>query len=75
MDSGNEDVPTASREAICRNCGRDITNRGDDGVVYKTFKHTEGVQRGLIRCWPGDTGKPYGLNAEPEIKEAESKNG
>jgi hypothetical protein len=49
----------------CKHCGRGITNVGSDGKVYKSYTHTEGAQGGLHRCWPGDTGRPYGLDAEP----------
>lgn len=50
---------------ICEHCGRSIVNFDTNGTVYKGFKHTEGKQRGLIRCWPEDTGQPYGLDATP----------
>lgn len=52
-------------DPICKHCGRTITNVGDDGTVYKTYVHTDGPQRRLHRCWPADTGQPYGLDAEP----------
>lgn len=54
---------------ICKHCGRGITNVGSDGKVYNSWKHTEGPQNHLIRCWPEDTGQPYGLNAEPKEEE------
>lgn len=50
---------------ICLHCGRSVVNYDTNGTVYKGFKHTEGKQRGLIRCWPEDTGQPYGLDATP----------
>jgi len=50
---------------ICKHCGRSVVNFDTNGVVFKTFKHTDGKQRGLVRCWPDDTGQPYGLNATP----------
>jgi hypothetical protein len=50
---------------VCKHCGRKITNLGSDGAVYPVYSHLEGRQKHLIRCWPEDTGQPYGLNAEP----------
>ncbi len=50
---------------ICEHCGRSVANFDTNGKVYKGFQHTEGKQRGLIRCWPEDTGQPYGLDATP----------
>lgn len=50
---------------ICVHCGRSVVNFNENGEVFKGFKHTDGKQRGLIRCWPEDTGKPYGLDATP----------
>ena len=56
--------------ATCKHCKRIISNVDEQGVEHKTYIHLEGVQRGLHRCWPADTGKPYGLEAEPttEVK-------
>jgi hypothetical protein len=50
---------------ICKHCGRPVVNFNENQEVFKGFKHTAGKQRGLIRCWPEDTGQPYGLNATP----------
>lgn len=50
---------------ICKHCGKKVVNFNEAGEVFKGFKHTEGRQRGLIRCWPEDTGQPYGLDATP----------
>lgn len=50
----------------CKNCDREISNIGSDGSKYPVWHHTEGRQKHLMRCWPEDTGQPYGLNAEPE---------
>lgn len=50
---------------VCKHCGRTIVNFDTNGVVYKGFKHSAGRQNGLIRCWPEDTGQPYGLDATP----------
>jgi len=50
---------------ICKHCGKSVVNFDTDGTVFKGFKHSEGRQRGLIRCWPEDTGQPYGLDATP----------
>lgn len=49
-----------SPESTCRHCGRTIT-RGD-GTVWA---HVISPGSLLIRCDPRETGKPYGLNAEP----------
>lgn len=50
---------------ICKHCGRSVVNFDTNGMIFKTFKHTDGKQRGLVRCWPDDTGQPYGLDATP----------
>ena len=53
-------------KTLCNYCGRGITNVGSDGKVYNSWIHTDGPQKHLHRCWTGDTGKHYGLNAEPK---------
>lgn len=50
---------------ICKHCGRSVVNYDTAGTVFDGFKHTEGKQNGLKRCWPEDTGMPYGLDATP----------
>jgi hypothetical protein len=60
-----KNVPIAD---ICEHCGRSVVNFDTNGKVFKSFKHTEGKQRGLIRCWPEDTGQPYGLEATPRSR-------
>lgn len=65
-----EKVKSIAIADICEHCGRSVVNFTDNGKIFKTFKHTEGKQRGLIRCWPEDTGQPYGLEATPRSYKA-----
>jgi len=54
---------------ICKHCGQPVVNFNEAGEVFKGFKHSAGRQRNLIRCWPEDTGQPYGLDATPRSYE------
>lgn len=47
--------------AVCIHCSRAI--RSSD---MKWWVHADGDYWGKIRCSPGDTGKPYGLEATPK---------
>lgn len=59
---------TPIKVSTCKYCRKAISNVADDGTFWKTYMHLEGVQKGLRYCWPADTGKPYGLEAEPTLE-------
>ena len=56
-------------ESTCRHCGRTITNSGGPN-----WAHIIGPGSLLIRCEPSESGKPYGLNAEPVFAQDEREN-
>ena len=44
----------------CKHCGREILGDGD------RWAHVYGPGSVIIRCRTAESGKPYGLTAEPE---------
>lgn len=50
---------------ICKNCGKSIANFDTEGIVYDTFRHSEGVNKNMNPCSIWDTAGKDGFVAEP----------
>lgn len=51
----------------CKHCGRSISDNAAPGLTGAI--HTDGRSAGLMRCDTRDSGRFYGLCAEPEGSE------